>query len=175
MATHGRTGLGRLVLGSVAEALLRRAPGPVLCIRPSRHGTALPYRRILVPTDLTPDSRRALPWVALLARAFDAEVVAVHAAPFPGLASLAGIQPATREVPSPAEVGGFVDPWLRGLRVTIRVPWGPPVVGIVDTARIEKADLIVMATRGRDSFGDRLRGTHTERLIRLAPCPVLAL
>jgi nucleotide-binding universal stress UspA family protein len=49
------------------------------------------------------------------------------------------------------------------------------VDAILETARDEKADVIVVASHGYDSLGDRLRGTHTERLIRHAPCPVLAL
>jgi nucleotide-binding universal stress UspA family protein len=175
MATHGRMGLARLVLGSVTEAVIRHGVGPVLCVRPPEHGTALPYRRILFPTDFTKGSRRALPWVKLLAGAFDAEVVAIHAAPFPTLASLPRHPSAEHEVPTPMDLRSFLEPDLPGLRLTVRVPWGPPVVSIVDTARRERADLIVMATHGYDSVGDRLRGTHTERLIRLAPCPVLAL
>jgi len=40
-------------------------------------------------------------------------------------------------------------------------------------ARVEKADLIVMSTRGHDSFADRILGSNTERVVRHAPCPVL--
>jgi nucleotide-binding universal stress UspA family protein len=176
MATHGRTGLARLVLGSVAEAVVRHGSGPVLCVREPEHGTALPYRRVLMPTDLSEGSRRALPWVRLLAGGFDAEVVVVHSAPFPSMPSTSGAAYVVeREVPTPMAVRGFIEPQLPGLRITVRVPWGPPVSAILETARDEKADVIVIASHGYDALGDRLRGTHTERLIRHAPCPVLAV
>jgi nucleotide-binding universal stress UspA family protein len=40
---------------------------------------------------------------------------------------------------------------------------------------VAKTDLIVMSTQGHDSLGDRIRGSLTERIVRMAPCPVLAL
>jgi len=52
---------------------------------------------------------------------------------------------------------------------------GDVVDGIVETAETLGADLIAMATNGRNSLGEVLRGSHTERVARRAPCPVLAL
>jgi nucleotide-binding universal stress UspA family protein len=46
---------------------------------------------------------------------------------------------------------------------------------IVETARSERADLIVMSTHGHDSLADRLLGSHTERVVGHAPCPVLVV
>src|SRR5436190_7867874 len=46
---------------------------------------------------------------------------------------------------------------------------------ILETARKIEADLIVMSTDGRDGFLDTLRGSHSERVLRQAPCPVLAI
>ena len=78
MATHGRSGLAHLFLGGVTEKVVQHGKHPVLCVREPDHGVALPYRRILVPTDLSPASRRAFPIAARLARTFEAEVIAVH-------------------------------------------------------------------------------------------------
>ena len=137
MATHGRDGLAHLLLGSVTETLVRRAYCPILCVREPEHGVALPYRRILVPTDLSPASRRAFPLAALFARRFGAEVLAVHV---------------SQLAPSRTVVG---------------------LSYIVETAQLERVDLIVMSTHGHDRLSDSLLGTHTERVVRHAPCPVL--
>ena len=108
MATHGRDGLAHLFLGSVTEMAIQHGRSPVLCVREPAHGVALPYRRILVPTDLSEASRRAFPLAAQLARAFDAEVVGVHVAGFPPGHSLAGVYEAVAAMPSAAAGFFFV-------------------------------------------------------------------
>ncbi|HEY7413272.1 MAG TPA: universal stress protein [Vicinamibacteria bacterium] len=176
LATHGRTGLARMVIGSVAERAVRESGQPVLCVREPAHGVALPYRRLLVPTDLTESSCRAFPLAALLAEAFDAEIVAVHVAVLPTVASLSGIpEVVEREVPSAAEIRDFVAPHVGNARLSVAAPSGAPEEGILGTATVAKTDLIVMSTQGHDSLGDRIRGSLTERIVRMAPCPVLAL
>jgi nucleotide-binding universal stress UspA family protein len=176
MATHGRDGLKHLVLGSVTESVLDRTHRPVLCVRAPDHGVALPYRRVLVPTDLTIASRRAFPLAAHIARTFEAEVVAVHVSAAPTVASLVGV-PEVLEASAVEEsdLWEFLQPDFGGLRATARLPGGPPADAIVETARVEKADLIVMSTHGHDSVSDRVRGSLTERVVRRAPCPVLAM
>jgi nucleotide-binding universal stress UspA family protein len=145
-------------------------------LRASDHGVALPYRRVVVPTDLTPASRRAFPLAAALARAFDAEVVAVHVSPPPTVASLAGVPEAVEAATvEESDVWEFLQPDFGGLRATVRVPGGAPAESIVETARLEKADVIVMSTHGHDSLADRVHGSHTERVVRHAPCPVIAM
>lgn len=176
MATHGRDGLAHLVLGSVTESVLNGTHRPVLCVRAPDHGVALSYRRVLVPTDLSTMSRRVFPLAAHIARAFDAEVVAVHVSPPPTVASLVGVPDVVEKATvEESEVWEFLQPDFGGLRATVRVPGGAPAEAIVETARVEKADVIVMSTHGRDSFADRVRGSHTERVVRHAPCPVLAM
>jgi nucleotide-binding universal stress UspA family protein len=176
MATHGRDGLAHLVLGSVTESVLNRTHRPVLTVRAPDHGVALSYRRVLVPTDLTAPSRRAFPLAAHLARAFDAEVVAVHVSPPPTVATLVGVPEVVEaSTVEESDVWEFLQPDFGGLRATVRVPGGDPAEAIVETARLEKADVIVMSTHGHDSLADRVRGSHTERVVRRAPCPVLAM
>jgi nucleotide-binding universal stress UspA family protein len=169
MATHGREGLQHFLLGSVTERVFRHAFRPVLCVRESAHGGGLPYRRILVPTDLSLASRLAFPIAAFLARAFKAEVIAVHVTGAPGQA-LAG---EAREAPTEAWLWKFFQPDFPGIDVTAQVHGGPVWERIVETARVEKADLLVMSTRGHDSLADHVVGSNTERVVRHAPCPVL--
>jgi nucleotide-binding universal stress UspA family protein len=172
MATHARHGLAHFVMGSVAEQVLRRARTPVLCL----HGApSAPdaYRRIVVPTDLSPGSRVAFPLAALFARTFGASVIGVHAAPLPSAARTAGFEP-TIEVPWPAssiEESYRAD--FAGLPLRVQVGEGGVWERIVETATCERAGLIVMATRRHDSVADRILGSNAERVLRHAPCPVL--
>ena len=174
MATHGRAGIGHLVLGSVTDRVVRGASCPVLCVREPAHGTSLAYRRLLVPTDLSRGSRRAFPIAALLARRFGASVLALHVAPRPAPASLSGIPDLVEHrLPSEQTLRQFVQPAFAGVDLECRVELGGAWSLIVETARVERTDLIVMSTHGHDSLPDRLLGSHTEAVIKRAPCPVL--
>ncbi len=173
MATHGREGLAHLLAGSVTEIVLQQGRCPVLCVREPEHGVALPYRRILVPTDLSPASRRAFPLAALLARSFESEVLALHVAQVDAPRSLVGVSHAVEGSPSEAEVARFVEHDFRDVRVTPRVLLGSAWDRIIEPARAERVDLIVLSTHGHDSLSDRLIGSHAERVVRHAPCPVL--
>lgn len=175
MATHGREGLAHFLLGSVTERILEAGGSPVLCVRQPDHGVALPYRRILVPTDLCESSRRAFPLAALLARGFRAEVLGVHVAQVkPG--SLIGIPGLIEEsIPSESSVVQFLLPEFVGVSVRARVEIGSPWDRIVEVAQVERADVIVLSTHGPDTLADRVLGSHAERIIRQAPCPVLVL
>jgi len=175
MATHRRGALGAFFLGSVTEEVLRNSGRPVLCVRPSAR-RELPYRRILVPTDFSAHSRRAFPLAALLATRLGAQVTAVHVTPWPTVASLQGSPVATSvDVPSEASLLAFVQPHFQDLEVAPRVLRGPAWDLIVTMAVEAKADVIVMSTRGHDSLGDKVLGSQTERVIRHADCPVLAV
>jgi nucleotide-binding universal stress UspA family protein len=166
MATHGREGLSHFLLGSVTESVFRHSFRPVLCVREPAHGGALPYRRILVPTDLSLASRLAFPMAATFARQFGAEVLAVHVVG-------SGAETAPEGVPSEAWLWKFFERDFPGVEITALVHRGPVWERIVETARVERADLIVMSTRGHDSLADRVIGSNTERVVRHAPCPVL--
>lgn len=170
MATHGRRGLRHLLLGSVTEEVVQQAHTPVLCLRA---GAPRPYRRIVVPTDLSLASRLAFPLAALLARSFGAEVIGVHVVPPPTVANLSGIPHPMPSVPTEAALWEFYRTDFEGLPVTAQVYTGVGWDRIIHAAEVENADLIVMATRGHDSLSDRILGSNTDRVLRQAPCPVL--
>jgi nucleotide-binding universal stress UspA family protein len=175
MATHGRDGLAHLMLGSVTEKALRYAPCPILCVREPDHGTALPYRRILLPTSLDEESRRAFPAAALLARHFGAEVLLLHVAPAPPSPSLSGVPDLVEGLPTEQDVLAFAVADFRGVRLVPRVEMGPVWERIGEVAAQEKPDVLVISTHGHDSLADRLIGTHAEGFVRHAPCPVLVV
>jgi nucleotide-binding universal stress UspA family protein len=174
LTTHGREGLAHLLLGSIAEDVVQHAFRPILCLREPEHGCALPYRRILVPTDLSFASCQAFPMAALFARTFSADVVALHVVPPAALRSMAGSPSVDApEGSSVAEVARFCRTEFAELPLSVRVATGVVWDRICKAAGEERADLIVMATRGHDSLADRILGSNTERVARHAPCPVL--
>ena len=80
MSTHGRSGIGRLLYGSVADAMMRLAPVPVMLIPPfhGRDGATDRPKRILVPLDGSPRSEAVLVPVADLAAQLGAELLLVN-------------------------------------------------------------------------------------------------
>jgi nucleotide-binding universal stress UspA family protein len=172
MATHGRTGLARAFMGSVAEQVVHHGGRPVLCVRPGA-ASGLPYRRILVTTDLSAASRSAFPWAAGLADAFGAELTAVHAPPRPMVAALSGLG-APPAPPAAEDVVRFAGPEIGAAQVLVTPP-GPAWAAIVQAAEARQSDLVVMSSRGHDSLGDHILGSTTDRVLRHAPCAVLVI
>jgi nucleotide-binding universal stress UspA family protein len=83
LGTHGRGGLKKLALGSVAEEVLRLAPCPVLTIGPNVPQVSGPveFKRILFATDFGPTSAKAFPYALSLAEDYQAQLVLVHMVP----------------------------------------------------------------------------------------------
>jgi nucleotide-binding universal stress UspA family protein len=83
IGTHGRTGAGKLLMGSVAEAIFRQAPCPVLTVGPEVSGepeSVADLHEILVPVDFSPESLAALPYAISLAQHDDARLYLLHVA-----------------------------------------------------------------------------------------------
>jgi len=179
MATHGRQWIGQMFNGSVAETALNAARRPLLLVREPEHGVALPYRRILVPTDMTPASGRAFPMAAMLARAFEAEVIALHVATTPHGDHAFGTSWVSYEVearlPSEDSLAAFLGDEFAGVKVRPHVLMGSAWDRILQMAKVQRTDLIVMSTHGRDSMSDWVMGSHAERVVQQAPCPVLVV
>jgi len=173
MATQGRGGLSHVLLGSATEEVLQHGRRPLLCVRAGSDSRRFPYRRLLVPTDLSPASRQAFPLAGLLARTLEAEVVVVHVAALSPLPNLSGLELAREAHTSGDAVHRFVASDLQGVPLTVRIERGTAWDRIVRCASDVEADLVVMATRGLDSVLDRIVGSNTERVARHAPCPVL--
>lgn len=173
MSTHGRRGIAHLMMGSVAETAIEEGRLPILCVRRRHAAVPAPYRRILVPTDLR--SRGAFPVAALLARAFGARVVALHAVPFQR-ASVSGLPQALETaVPGEAEVVRFLAPEFAGVAVAARIELGPGWEIIPAVADEEACDLVVMSTHRHDSLADAILGSRAERIVTMAPCPVIVV
>jgi len=161
MATHARKRLERLLLGSVSEAVFRHAYRSVLCVREPEQDSAHEYRRILLPTDLSVGASLAFPMAATMAKRFGASVLAVHVAQ------------KAEKVPSQSKITKELKPLFKNVELRVEIFEGRPWHRIVEVARVEKADVVIMASRGHDSLGEEIFGSTTERVVRHATCPVL--
>ncbi len=182
LGTHGRRGLRRLLLGSVAEAVVRLAPCPVLTV-PERAGGRSPgrVRRILVPVDFSENARLALTCASQLAALYGARLEVLHVIDqvvypdfYPPL--VPPVWAADDELRERSEER------LRELLAQLPHPEARTHVGsgraspeIVRFADQLPADLIVIASHGLTGLRHMLLGSVTEQIVRSAPCPVLTV
>lgn len=177
MGTHGRTGLDRVILGSVAEETLRASPVPVLTVH---EGTAVTgdFGSILVPTDGSAAAEAAASHAIDLAATTGAALHVVHVVDVP--VSDAGLT-AGAVLDALEEAGQrAIDRVLTLAKaadvstIEASVLSGTPYRAIVDYADDQGIDCIVMGTHGRSGLERYLLGSVTERVIRLSGVPVLA-
>lgn len=168
MGTHGRSGVRRLVFGSVTEEVLRQVRCPVLTVRRGIPGWGEDGpRRLLAAVDLSPMTEPTLAWAGLTAAATGARLTAVHVA----TTHAAGLARERRQqIHSAFESLDFPDVDLQ----TEFLP-GDPATRIRDLAEEEGADMVVTATHGRSGPARLVLGSVAEALVRRAPCPVLTV
>ena len=185
LGTHGRKGLSRSLLGSVAEEVVRTAPASVLTVRETESFTPLSQHihNIAVPVDFSESSKAALHYARELALAFGAQLDIIHvieeklhpAFYNTGAFSIYDLQPEIKD-----KLGNELEAFYKTID-------GPPVVAkftllhgnpsreIINHLQDEKADLLVLSTHGLTGLRRMLMGSVAERLIREAPCPVLTV
>jgi nucleotide-binding universal stress UspA family protein len=159
LATEARQGVARWLHGSVAETLARAAKLPALFVPEKARGFVdaargeLHLRRVLIPVDHAPPPAAAVDTIMGFSQllAIEAEERLLHIGNRPLQVEHAG---------RPLQV-------IKGQGVVVD--------SIVRTATEWHADLIGMPTAGHHGFLDALRGSTTERVLRQAPCPVLAV
>jgi nucleotide-binding universal stress UspA family protein len=181
LGTHGRTGAMKLLLGSVAEEIFRRASVPVLTIGPSvRKGVhnGGRFHRVLFPTDFTPEAEAAAPYAISMAQENEARLLLLHVMRDPDYKgtgttaqdSVANVMHQLYElVPQGAEL------WCRP-DATVR--YGNPAERILEVAAEHDTNLIVLGVR--DAAGHLGAATHLERttahkVVAHAACPVLTV
>ncbi len=135
---------------------------------------------ILVPTDFSEYSRQALSYAETVAKTFDAKIVLIHVIDTVSYAVSESVQWNEVYARLEATVQPMLDGLIReaeksGVAAESRLTQGVPYDQIVKTAENVHADLIVMATHGRTGMRHVLLGSVAERVVRLAPCPVLTV
>lgn len=172
IGTHGRTGLDRVLLGSVAERVIRQAPCPVLAV-PAR-GEVSAFRHVLCPVDLSERSREAMALAAELATAHGAALTLLHVIEAP--VRFSG-EPHVEGFAEVLDKHGtqLLEAWANELRarsstpVTVRWRIGSPgsqVLAALDADRT--VDLVVMASHGRTGLRRALLGSVAEKVVRHA-------
>ena len=186
MSTHGRSGLSHVLLGSVAENVIRYSPCPVLVVKNPEHEFLdrktgeVHLRKILFPLDFSKESIRPLDLLRAIAARHGSEVIVYHAidVEIPAIYYTAGIEsvlqldPGLRERVE-KEMRELIGTRLDGLNVHFMVAEGRAAKLIRAFARQQEIDLIVMGAAGSHGIGDFLFGSTASRVIQKAVCPVL--
>ena len=182
MGTHGRQGLDRLLLGSVAEEVVRRADCPVLTVRPDAVQTPHALRRVLAPVDFSPSSWLAVAYAEHLAALSGAQLDLLHVVETLPTYGLVDIPPAFP--PPSGEVEAEAHEALRDLAreaggprpaLATHVLAGHPTIGVLQAAASLCPDLIVLPTHGRSGLKRLVLGSVAEQVVRRATCPVLVV
>jgi nucleotide-binding universal stress UspA family protein len=189
IGSHGRSGVDRLLLGSVTESVVRKSPSPIMVVPPHAPDAAAPglthgvRPRILCAIDFSDASLGALEYAISLAEEADAELTLFHSIEIP---------PELREpIPVPADFNidqchaaaeaaclrrlrELVPPSVRNYcQVKTAVTEGAAYRQLLRLSAEQPTDLIVMGVHGRGAVDLLLFGSNTARVIRAATCPVL--
>ena len=180
LGTHGRTGLPKMLVGSVAERVLRSSTVPVMTVGPAvplGSGGDGKFHRVLLATNFAAGSVEAACYAMSVAQRDQAELVLVHACK----QSKPRGSDKSCEL-SVAEALHRLDetiPCREKLRTRAEmlVEYGEPGVRIVEVAKRKEADLIVMGIRNTANL---FTATHLEigtahNVVAQAPCPVLTV
>jgi len=182
ISTHGFTGLKHLVLGSTTEKVVRYAPCSVLVVRgrgPNGESALFSPKKILVPTDFSNGSTKALRYAVEFATQFQAELFIVHVVH--GLCGLRNnYEVDKRRLDSELKNAGEKEletliTALSSAKVSARtiLRHGIAAREIARTARELGSDLILISSQGRTGWKRALLGSTTEEVVRRACCPVL--
>jgi nucleotide-binding universal stress UspA family protein len=190
MTTHGRTGLARAWLGSVADSLARRLGTPLLLIRPtddaiSLGGEAVPFKRILVPLDGSPTAEAAVPHALRLAKLVNGAVTLLQVVVPPSTVMSAYIPQQTfLQAEELSEMQAGATAYLERTAASLKEPDLPPVStdlaladsaarGILKHAIELGVSVIVMGTHARGTVGRTLLGSVADKVVRGSDVPVM--
>lgn len=182
IGTHGRTGVDRFILGSVAERLVRKAGCPVMVIKGREYAG---FKRIIVPIDFSDCSRKALEYAVATAGGHNSRLTILH------VYEESFIEPYVNAANSEEEADKIIKEieWanetkydefletvdLRGVEYDKLLIKGIPETEIVETAMEQQADLIVMGTHGRTGVKHILIGSTAEEVVRTVHCDIIIL
>jgi nucleotide-binding universal stress UspA family protein len=190
MGTHGAGGFEHLVLGSVAEKVLRKATCPVFTVPPhAQFGPDAPFARLICAVDFSEWSLAALEEACAIAEESGGAVTAVHVIEWPWAGDITrfeGIPPEQAKALceyrryQEALAQSRLDTAVREIgrdrcRVETRIANGKAYSEILCAAERQRADLIVIGVHGRNPLDVFFFGSTTHQVVRRAQCPVLTL
>jgi nucleotide-binding universal stress UspA family protein len=172
LGSHGRHGLAKLTLGSVAEWAIRRLTYPVLVAGPTCDKSLRPIRSIVLATDLTEQTWHSVQYASCLAQDHGARLTLMHVLP----------QAATTDQQNQAELR--IRRKLRQFMpsdceeqctLKFEVKTGEIAPAILHSAQVNKANLIVLGARHGKPLADHAPRTKLSAIIRESHCPVLVV
>lgn len=182
MSTHGRSGIHRWLLGSIADKILHGATNPLLLVRPNGKipsGSPVAIKKIFVPLDGSPLAELTLPHARELTKTLSLEMVLVRA--YDPMAQghipyAEHIQQKIRE-----EAKSYLEEKVRqmeseGLKqVSYFLPQGNAAEKIVDIARATPDSMIAICSHGRSGIGRWVLGSVTDHVVSHCGNPVLVI
>lgn len=170
MCSRGKSGVKRLLMGSVAEEVLRRSPMAVLIVHPAPKAAGkMRIKRIVVPLDGSLRSGSILPRLAPLAKATGAKLLLMTV-----------IEPRAKN-DYPVEVVArniFRDQkqlHKQGIPTELAIRYGDPMTEILSFGDVQNADLMALSTHGRTGVERALYGSVAESVLRKGKLPLLIL
>jgi nucleotide-binding universal stress UspA family protein len=190
IATHGRTGLKHLTLGSTAEKVIRHAHCPVLVVREATRGPiktaaqGIVLEKILVPVDFSECAREGARYASFFATRVGADLVLMNVtSPLNHTASdPTFIPPDWPELVETArlsaadkldEMVNFLP--LVGISAETELAVGTPIEKLIERTEHPDIDMVITSTHGYTGLRHVLIGSTAEQLVRLAHCPVLVV
>jgi nucleotide-binding universal stress UspA family protein len=181
MGTHGRRGLGHLLLGSAAEEVVRAAACPVLTIRELKEPKPVMHvNNILVPVDFSNYSKDTLAYASEIAQSYNAQLQVLHiieetmhpAFSLTGKSSIFDLIPGIQDDCRKRTEKMVKEVVSKKIKTDIFIKGGSAASDIIKYAKENSADLIVIATHGLTGLEHMLLGSVTEKVVRMAHCPV---
>jgi nucleotide-binding universal stress UspA family protein len=188
MATHGRSGMNRWLLGSVTEKVLRGASNPLLLVRAAEEAKTdgeAKVKSVLVPLDGSELAEKAMPKAKELAKALNLEIILFRAYELPAAAYYGSEDylPNYEELAGQVKEGAksYLDAKVAALKaeglekVSMVLMEGPGPDEIISFARKSPDTLVAMCTHGRSGVKRWMLGSVTEKVVRHSGDPVLVV
>jgi nucleotide-binding universal stress UspA family protein len=184
MGTHGRRGFGHLLLGSTAEEVVRLSKCPVFTIKELKEAKPVMHlNNILIPVDFSDHSKIALSHASEIAQSYKAQLQILHiieetmhpAFSLSGKSSIFDLIPGIEDdcrKRTEKMVNETVPPQVK---YDVHIKGGSAASDIIRFAKENSTDLIVIATHGLTGLEHMLLGSVTEKVVRMAHCPVFTV
>ena len=170
LGSRGRQGLAKLTLGSVAEWAITRLNYPVLVAGPACDKSLLPIKSVVLATDLTEQALRPPQYASSVAQDYNARLTVINVISQAGTADEhARAELSTRKKLHqlmPSDCGEWCT-------LKFEVKTGDIVPAILQSAKENKANLIVLGARHKAPLADHMPRTKLSAIIRESRCPVL--
>ena len=196
MSTHGRSGIGRWVLGSIADKVLHATTNPLLLVRATEERSSPDHTKInsiIVPLDGSELSEQVLPYVVAMAQPNRLKVVLVRVAPsteeYYSYMSVQHLDASSSIYHGPyeeffKEENARMAEYLHGVKARLmkeglsveeKLLRGNAATAIVEFAQLQPGALIAMTTHGRSRVGRWVMGSVADKVVRLSGEPVLVV